>query len=68
MSEVRMTTHCPLCGTEVDPADFHVKPKAEGEGLQWTYECLGCNEEKTPEEWIKIHMEKHVWPSKDGPH
>jgi len=60
---VDMCTHCPLCGTATDPADFHVKELlgggSDGSGIQWTYECLGCGGiEKPTKEWVRMHNTK----------
>lgn len=64
-SGIAMPTHCPQCNTATDPKDFHLKlvPVTEGspfvKGFDWTYECLGCGEEKPTEEWVEMHKAKH---------
>lgn len=50
-------TRCPLCDAPTQPADFHVLPTPDG--ILWTYECLGCGEEKPCTEWVELHRAKY---------
>jgi hypothetical protein len=50
---VRMPSHCPICQTPTDPADFHVKPDVR-DSVVWTYECRGCDEEKETQVWCHL--------------
>jgi hypothetical protein len=58
MNGPKQPTHCPLCLTPTEPADFHCNPQEDG-GIMWTYECLVCGEEKPCYEWVRLALENH---------
>ena len=52
---VEMPSHCPQCDATTEAADFHATPAATESGIDWTYECRVCKEEKPTAEWVRLH-------------